>query len=335
MSTQKTQKMMEEKAEHKAGAPAHRQDKQWRQRPTRLQRTMTTAAMAMTPVASAAAAIVTDFKVLPKYVGNTLAMLWTIPKTVWFEQNLFEYAVKPFYGMLWGSCPPNDDSYRFLFFPEDEKAPDLKKKYSSLVIVTALHCIFNNTALGRLGIQCMFDDENKIVEQVEVFMKVAIKRYIAKYHGSFITNGFEACVQYICGHGNVKDAKNHDATIEQRITAVEKLFAEATTDKTEVTIDELCNRLAELTGTVDAMKRQTEEMAKTQKQVVQSINGVREEVTGVQRKVEALQTKVEACMEELNQRIDKALEALDDEYDGDGAQPYCATDERGCTCYWY
>lgn len=270
----------------KAPSPQHKQrqhqQRQRRQGPTRLQR----AAMAVSTVASVAAAIVSDFKSLPGYVGSTLGMLWEFPKIRWFEQNLYEYAVKPFYGMLWGTCPTKDNPYRFLFFPKDEKAPDLKKKYSSFVIVTALHCIFNNTALGHLGIQCMFGDENKIVEQVEMFMKIAIKRYIAEYCGSFIINGFKDCVQYIHNHGNVKDAKNLDATINQRVDAVLKLFAEATTDKTGATIDEMCSRLAELTVTVAAMKTKMEQMEKTQKQTARRLGEVHAEVVVLRKKVD-------------------------------------------------
>lgn len=259
--------------------------------------------MAVSTVASVAAAIVSDFKSLPEYIGKTLGMLWKFPKTRWFEQNLFEYAVKPFYGMLWGTCPTKDNPYRFLFFPEDEKAPDLKKKYSSFVIVTALHCIFNNTALGRLGIQCMFNDENKIVEQIEVFMKVAIKRYIAEYCGSFIINGFKDCVQYIRNHGNVKDAKNLDATINQRVDAVLKLFAEATTDKTGATIDEMCSRLAELTVTVAAMKTKMEQMEKTQEQTAQCLAKVHEEVAGTRKAIVELQTKVDKVAEVADETV--------------------------------
>lgn len=276
-----------------AAPPVQHRGKQWRQGPTRLQRAMTTAAMAV----STAAAIVSDFKSLPEYIGKTLGILWRFPKTRWFEQNLFEYAVKPFYGMLWGTCPTNDDSYRFLFFPEDEKAPDLKKKYSSFVVVTALHCIFNNTALDRLGIQCMFNDKNEIVEQIEVFMKAAIKSYIAEYHHNNITYGFKACVEYIRGHGNVKGAKNHDIIIEQRVTVVEKLFAEATTDKTEATIDELCNRLAELTSTVAGM-------AETQKQTTQRIGDIHAEVVVLQQTVDACRKETEACRKKIDEVAD-------------------------------
>lgn len=267
----------------RAKGPAHHQGKQWQRRPTRLQRAMTTTAMAVSTVA----AIVSDFKSLPQYVGSTLEMLWRFPKKKWFEQNLFKYAVKPFYGMLWGSCPEGDDSYKFLLFPKgyhpigDECTNDLKTGFSSLVVVSAFHCIFNNAALGRLGIQCMFNDKNEIVEQIKVFMKVAIKRYIAEYQGSYITNRFKDCVQYIRAHGNVKDVKNPDTTIDLRVTAVEKLFAEATTDKTEATIDELCNRLAELTDTIARMEKTQEQTARRLDEVHAEVVVLRKEANKV------------------------------------------------------
>ena len=276
-----------------AQAPAHHQGRPRRQRPATTsagpRSVVATVAAAMSTTALATAAVFTDPEVLLVYLGSTLQRLWYYTKDVLFEDDLYKRVVRPFYGMLWTTCP-NIDEDKFLLFSikkghvYTKTERNLKEDYKSFVVVIAYHCVYNVAGLRKhLGIQCMFDDEGKIDDEVRTFMMNVIKGYIAKYHNSSIIVNFDKCVQYIRNHENVRKSgfRNFDPIIDNNVAAVKELFADAIKDKTDAAIDEMRDYMAKMNDTVA-------KMAKTQEQTAQRLDAVHTEVVELRRTVNAV-----------------------------------------------
>ena len=263
-----------------------------------------------------------DPDALKKYANATIQTLWDpLFKKIRVDDDIFKI-IQSFYGNILDMCPSGDTYRMFLLptkdyaLPSTDQGPNLKYVNSSLVVVVAYHCTFNDATLNLLKMQTIFNDEGRIIDKfMEVILKM-IRHYIeATTHGTFITR-LENCVRYIRGHENVKVGdKNLDTIIDQRVATVRALADIAVMPATDPRFDEILARLiglengftelrsevAEMRKDLELIKAKITKLETLHEQIARRIDNVHMEIEAVQREVKALGTKVEQVVESTNE----------------------------------